>query len=216
MGILECIKKACIVGAALIGALPVSGFAQTSLLNVSYDPTRELYAEVNAAFAKQWLTRTGEKISVKASHGGSGAQARGVIDGIDADVVTLALAYDIDAIAQKGHLLPENWQSRLPNNSSPYTSTIVFLVRKGNPKAIKDWDDLDTPWCVGDHAEPEDVRRSALELPRGMGLRAAQDQQRNAGPGVRAQALRERAGARFRCARCDDDVRAATARRRPA
>jgi len=142
MKILKCIKQAWIVAAALIGALPASGLAQTSLLNVSYDPTRELYAEVNAAFSKLWLARTGEKISVKASHGGSGAQARGVIDGIDADVVTLALAYDIDAIAQKGRLLPENWQSRLPNNSSPYTSTIVFLVRKGNPKGIKDWDDL--------------------------------------------------------------------------
>ncbi|MEP6942964.1 MAG: sulfate ABC transporter substrate-binding protein [Betaproteobacteria bacterium] len=145
MQILKSIKNGWIIGAALIGALPGAGIAQTSKLNVSYDPTRELYAEVNAAFAKQWMTRTGEKVSVKASHGGSGAQARAVIDGIDADVVTLALAYDIDAIAQKGQLLPENWQSRLPNNSAPYTSTIVFLVRKGNPKAIRDWDDLIRP-----------------------------------------------------------------------
>jgi sulfate/thiosulfate transport system substrate-binding protein len=116
--------------------------ADTTLLNVSYDPTRELYQQFNAAFAKYWQAKTGEKVTVRQSHGGSGAQARSVIDGIDADVVTLALAYDIDAIAAKAKLLPGNWQTRLPNNSSPYTSTIVFLVRKGNPKGIKDWDDL--------------------------------------------------------------------------
>ena len=116
--------------------------ADTTLLNVSYDPTRELYQQFNAAFAKYWQAKTGEKVTVRQSHGGSGAQARSVIDGIDADVVTLALAYDIDAIAAKAKLLPGNWQTRLPNNSSPYTSTIVFLVRRGNPKRIKDWDDL--------------------------------------------------------------------------
>src|SRR5215831_6667479 len=116
--------------------------ADTTLLNVSYDPTRELYQAFNAAFIKYWQGKTGEKVTIRQSHGGSGAQARSVIDGIDADVVTLALAYDIDAIAQRGKLLPENWQTRLPSNSSPYTSTIVFLVRKGNPKGIKDWDDL--------------------------------------------------------------------------
>ena len=119
--------------------------ADTTLLNVSYDPTRELYADFNAAFTQYWQAKSGDKLSVKLSNGGSGAQARSVIDGIDADIVTLALAYDIDAIAQKAQLLPANWQSRLPHNSSPYTSTIVFLVRKGNPKGIRDWDDLIKP-----------------------------------------------------------------------
>jgi len=117
-----------------------SAFAK-DFLNVSYDPTRELYQEYNAAFAKHWKSKGGEEISFKQSHGGSGKQGRSVIDGLEADVVTLALAYDIDALAQRG-LIPENWQTRLPNSSSPYTSTIVFLVRKGNPKKIKDWNDL--------------------------------------------------------------------------
>ena len=117
---------------------------EVSLLNVSYDPTRELYQEYNAAFAKYWKTKTGDDVTVKASHGGSGKQARSVIDGLDADVVTLALAYDIDAIAEKG-LLARDWQKKLKGNSAPYTSTIVFLVRKGNPKAIKDWGDLIKP-----------------------------------------------------------------------
>ena len=116
-----------------------------SLLNVSYDPTRELYQDVNTAFAKQWKDKTGNTVTINQSHGGSGKQARAVIDGLDADVVTLALAYDIDAIAERGQLLPKNWQSLLSNNSTPYTSTIVFLVRKGNPKGIKDWDDLVKP-----------------------------------------------------------------------
>lgn len=119
--------------------------ADVELLNVSYDPTRELYQDFNAAFAKQWLTKTGDKVTIKQSHGGSGKQARTVIDGLDADVVTLALAYDIDEIAARGRLLPKDWQKRLPNNSAPYTSTIVFLVRKGNPKHIKDWDDVAKP-----------------------------------------------------------------------
>jgi len=119
--------------------------ADVSLLNVSYDPTRELYQDYNEAFAKYWQAKTGEKVTIRQSHGGSGAQARSVIDGIDADVVTLALAYDIDAIADKAKLLPADWQTRLPHNSTPYASTIVFLVRKGNPKGIKDWDDLVKP-----------------------------------------------------------------------
>ena len=118
--------------------------ADVSLLNVSYDPTRELYQDYNAAFAKYWKAKTGDNVVVNQSHGGSGKQARGVIDGLEADVTTLALAYDIDAIADKG-LLPQDWQKRLPNNASPYTSTIVFLVRKGNPKGIKDWNDLVKP-----------------------------------------------------------------------
>ena len=116
-----------------------------SILNVSYDPTRELYQEFNAAFAKHWLAKTGQAVTIKQSHGGSSKQARAVIDGLEADVVTLALAYDIDAISDKAKLLPADWQSRLPHESAPYSSTIVFLVRKGNPKGIKDWDDLVKP-----------------------------------------------------------------------
>jgi sulfate/thiosulfate-binding protein len=123
-------------------ALPGPAHGEVTLLNVSYDPTRELYQEFNAAFAKQWQAKTGEKVTIKQSHGGSGKQGRAVIDGLEADVVTLALAYDIDEIHEKARLLPKNWQSRLPHNSSPYTSTIVFLVRRGNPKGIRDWDDL--------------------------------------------------------------------------
>jgi sulfate transport system substrate-binding protein len=115
------------------------------LLNVSYDPTRELYRDFNAAFAKDWQQKKGQNVEVETSHGGSGKQARAVIDGLEADVVTLALAYDVDSIAQRAKLFPANWQKRLPENSSPYTSTIVFLVRKGNPKKIKDWPDLLRP-----------------------------------------------------------------------
>jgi len=129
--------------AALMGARPAA--AQQSLLNVSYDPTRELYAAVGKAFAERWKAQTGETIAIRTSNGGSGAQARAVIDGLEADIVTLALAWDIDAIAERAHLLPIDWQRRLPDNSSPYTSTIVFLVRRGNPKQIKDWDDLVKP-----------------------------------------------------------------------
>ena len=119
--------------------------AQLTILNVSYDPTRELYKEFNLAFAKDYKARSGDDVEVKQSHGGSGKQARAVIDGLDADVVTLGLAYDIDEISAKAGLLPADWQKRLPDNSSPYTSTIVFLVRKGNPKGIKDWPDLAKP-----------------------------------------------------------------------
>ena len=133
-----------LVGAFIISTSLLS-LGQVKLLNVSYDPTRELFQDYNAAFAKYWKAKTGQDVVVQQSHGGSSKQARAVIDGLDADVVTLALAYDIDAISEKAHLLPANWQSRLPNNSSPYTSTIIFLVRKGNPKGIKDWDDLVRP-----------------------------------------------------------------------
>jgi len=119
--------------------------ADTKLLNVSYDPTRELYRDFNAAFAAKWKQDTGETVTINQSHGGSGKQSRSVIDGLEADVVTLALAYDIDALNAHGGLVPADWQKRLPNNSAPYTSTIVFLVRKGNPKGIKDWDDLVKP-----------------------------------------------------------------------
>ncbi len=122
-----------------------NAWADKTLLNVSYDPTRELYQEFNAAFAKQWQAQAKEKVTINQSHGGSGKQARSVIDGLQADVVTLALAHDINAISEKARLLPEDWQTRLPHNSTPYTSTIVFLVRKGNPKGIKDWNDLARP-----------------------------------------------------------------------
>lgn len=131
--------------ALLGGAARAAEGRPLTLLNVSYDPTRELYKEVNAAYARYWKARTGQSLTINQSHGGSGKQARSVIDGLQADVVTLALAYDIDEIARKARLLPANWQSRLPNNSTPYTSTIVFLVRKGNPWKIRDWGDLIKP-----------------------------------------------------------------------
>lgn len=131
---------------AFVLTLSGTAFAKPiNLLNVSYDPTRELYEDYNKIFTQHWKKKSGEDVAVNQSHGGSGKQARSVIEGLDADVVTLALAYDIDAIAEKSNLLPKNWQSLLPDNSTPYTSTIVFLVRKGNPKNIKDWDDLVKP-----------------------------------------------------------------------
>ncbi|MFC5416400.1 sulfate ABC transporter substrate-binding protein [Dongia soli] len=134
-----------IVSAAILATAQLaspSALAETSLLNVSYDPTRELYKAYNEAFAKHWKATTGEDVTIESSHGGSGKQARSVIDGLEADVVTLALAYDIDEISAKGGLIDPAWQKRLPDNSTPYTSTIVFLVRKGNPKNIKNWPDL--------------------------------------------------------------------------
>jgi len=135
------LKKFALVAGALL--LSSATFAKDiTLLNVSYDPTRELYKEYNAAFAKYWLAKTGDNVKVEQSHGGSGAQSRAVIDGLQADVVTFALAGDIDPLFKFANLIPENWQTRLPDSSAPYTSTIVFLVRKGNPKKIKDWDDL--------------------------------------------------------------------------
>jgi sulfate transport system substrate-binding protein len=134
-------KKIALIASAVL--LSSATFAKdVKLLNVSYDPTRELYREFNTSFAKYWLAKTGDKVSVEQSHGGSGAQSRAVIDGLQADVVTFALAGDIDPLYKFGKLIPENWQTRLPDSSAPYTSTIVFLVRKGNPKKIKDWDDL--------------------------------------------------------------------------
>ena len=130
--------------ATVLASTALNAVAQqaVTLLNVSYDPTRELYVEFNAAFAKFWKAKTGQDVTIKQSHGGSGKQARSVIDGLDADVVTLALAGDIDAINKNGGWLPKDWQKRLPHNSAPYTSTIIFAVRQGNPKGIKDWDDL--------------------------------------------------------------------------
>ena len=138
------VRRALAVGALAL----VAGAAQAkdiALLNVSYDPTRELYQDFNKAFAKHWQAKTGDSVSIKQSHGGSGKQARSVVDGLEADVVTLALAYDVDELAEKAKLIPADWQKRLPHNSSPYTSTYIFLVRKGNPKGIKDWGDLIKP-----------------------------------------------------------------------
>jgi sulfate/thiosulfate transport system substrate-binding protein len=138
------VKKVLVVLGVIL-AFSIQGLAQVTLLNVSYDPTRELYQDYNAAFAKYWKSKTGQDVTIQQSHSGSSKQARAVIDGLQADIVTLALAYDIDAISQNAGLLPADWQKRLPQNSTPYTSTIVFLVRKGNPKKIKDWDDLVKP-----------------------------------------------------------------------
>jgi sulfate/thiosulfate transport system substrate-binding protein len=134
-----------VAGLAAILTLSCNSRKETAFLNVSYDPTRELYQEVNKVFVRKWQEKTGEMVAIRQSHGGSGKQTRSVMEGLEADVVTLALAYDIDVLAQKGHLLPTDWQTRLPDNSSPYTSTIVFLVRAGNPKGIKDWNDLIAP-----------------------------------------------------------------------
>ncbi len=139
--------KARLASSLLATSLIIGGnaWADKTILNVSYDPTRELYQEFNGAFAKYWEQKAKERVTIKQSHGGSGKQARSVIDGLEADVVTLALANDINAISEKGKLLPADWQARLPLNSTPYTSTIIFLVRKGNPKGIKDWNDLARP-----------------------------------------------------------------------
>ncbi|HEY1655529.1 MAG TPA: sulfate ABC transporter substrate-binding protein [Candidatus Tumulicola sp.] len=134
-----------ILGFGSLAAVAARAPASLTMLNVSYDPTRELYDDYNVVFAKYWKAKTGQTVTIQQSNGGSGKQARAVIDGLPADVVTLALAYDIDAIAQKAGLLPANWQTRLPGDSTPYTSTIVFLVRKGNPKKIRDWNDLTRP-----------------------------------------------------------------------
>lgn len=139
------ITRRSLLSLALVLGLSSVAHADVSLLNVSYDPTRELYQDYNAAFAKYWKAKNNETVTIKASHGGSGKQARSVIDGLEADVVTLALAADVDALYDNGKLVPADWQKRLPHNASPYTSTIVFLVRKGNPKKIKDWNDLAKP-----------------------------------------------------------------------
>jgi sulfate transport system substrate-binding protein len=134
-----------IVAAVALVAPLVASAADITLLNVSYDPTRELYQDYNVAFARYWKAKTGDNVTIKASHGGSGKQARAIVDGLEADVATLALAYDVDQLYEKAKLIPKDWQKRLQYNSSPYTSTIVFLVRKGNPKKIKDWDDIVKP-----------------------------------------------------------------------
>ncbi|HJY76420.1 MAG TPA: sulfate ABC transporter substrate-binding protein [Burkholderiales bacterium] len=134
-----------LVGALALLLISVTASAQVTLLNASYDPTRELYQEYNAAFARYWEAKAEEKVAIRQSHGGSAKQARSIVDGLQADVATLALAYDIDVLADQARLVPADWQKRLPHNSSPYTSTVIFLVRKGNPKRIKDWSDLVKP-----------------------------------------------------------------------
>jgi len=134
-----------LIAALALAAFSVPAFPQVTLLNVSYDPTRELYQEYNSAFARYWEARAGEKVAIRQSHGGSAKQARAIVDGLQADVATLALAYDIDMLADQARLVPADWQKRLPHNSSPYTSTVIFLVRKGNPKGISDWSDLVKP-----------------------------------------------------------------------
>jgi len=150
-------SKQLLTALALVATLGVGTLqaAGVTLLNVSYDPTREFYQDYNKIFIKHWAETSKETVEINQSHGGSGKQARAIIDGLDADVATLGLAYDVDQLYQKGKLIPENWQSRLPNNSSPYTSTIVFLVRKGNPQHIKDWDDLVKPGVALVSANPK-------------------------------------------------------------
>ncbi len=194
--------------------LGTAGFAaaDSKLLNVSYDPTRELYKAYNEAFAKHWKETTGEDITIEVSNGGSGKQARSVIDGLEADVVTLALAYDIDAIAEKGGLIDPNWQTRLPHNSTPYTSTIVFLVRKGNPKANQGLGRPGEGRRGGDHAQPEDLGRRPLELSGGLGLGAeAPGGNPDKATGLRRRALQACAGAGHRRTGLDHDLRRSAA-----
>ena len=191
--------------AALLWTLPAS--ADTTLLNVSYDPTREFYQDFNKAFADHWQQVSGETVTIQQSHGGSGKQARAVIDGLDADVVTLALAADIDAIADKSDKLPKDWQSRLPHSSSPYTSTIVFLVRKGNPKGIKDWGDLAKPGVAVITPNPKTSGGARWNYLAAYGW--ALDQ--SGGDEAKAKAVSgrpvpQRARARHRCARVHDDL----------
>ena len=191
-----------------------------TLLNVSYDPTRELYAEFNKEFAKHWQEQTGQSVTIEQSHGGSGTQARAVIDGLKADVVTLAIAYDIDQIAEHHEAAARTiGRSGLPNNSCPYTSTIVFLVRKGNPKGIKDWDDLVKAGRRGHHAESEDLRRRLgcnYLAAWGYALRTEQQRSRPRPSEFITALYQERAGARLGRPRLDDDVRATRHRRRAA
>ena len=171
---------------------------------------------IDAAFAADWKAKTGETVTIKQSHGGSGEQARAVIDGLEADVVTLALAADIDAIAAKAGMLPADWQKRLPDNASPYTSTIVFLVRKGNPEGHPRLGRPGQARRSGHHAQPEDLGRRAMELSGGLGLWAEEDRRRRGqDEGVRRRLYKQRPGARLRRARLDDHLRPARHRRRP-
>ena len=187
--------------------------AQKTLLNVSYDPTRELYKEFNPAFVKYWRAKTGESVSFKQAHGGSGAQARAVIDGLEADVVTLALAGDVDAIAKKG-LLAADWQKRLPQNSAPYTSTIVFLVRKGNPKNIRDWDDLAKPGVSVITPNPKTSGGAQWNYLAAWGYqlgKTAKNERQS--ERVSDRFVQKRCGVGLRCARFDHNLRGARHRR---
>jgi sulfate/thiosulfate-binding protein len=157
-----------LLGLALL--LSSNAFAERTILNVSYDPTREFYQAFNKEFIQYWKDKTGEEVNVQQSHGGGGKQTRAVIDGLEADVVTLALSGDIDQIAERAGLFPKDWQKRLPNNSLPYTSTIVFLVRKGNPKAIKNWDDLAKDGVAVITPNHQNLRWCALQLSGGLGV----------------------------------------------
>ena len=204
------------LGAAFLLGASLSAHAQTTtLLNVSYDPTRELYQEFNAAFVKHWKDKTGENVSIKQSHGGAAKQARAVIDGLEADVVTLALAYDIDAIHEKAKLIPADWQKRLPHNSSPYTSTIVFLVRKGNPKQVKDWNDLAKPGIevITPNPKTSGGARWNYLAAWAYALGAARRQRRDR-QGLRHQDLQEREGAGLGRPRLHHHFRRARHRRR--
>ena len=189
--------------------------ADVTLLNVSYDPTRELYADFNKAFAAAYQKETGKSVEIKQSHGGSGSQARAVIDGLQADVVTLALAYDIDAIAAKG-LIAADWQKRLPQNASPYTSTIVFLVRKGNPKGIKDWDDLIKPGVSVITPNPKTSGGARWNYLAAWGYALKKSGSADKAKQFVGDIYQERAGARYRRARLDRHLRRARRRRRAA
>jgi sulfate transport system substrate-binding protein len=189
--------------------------ADVTLLNVSYDPTRELYQQYDAAFSAYWKAKTGDVVSVRQSHGGSGKQARSVIDGLDADVVTLALAYDIDEIAEKAKILAPDWQKRLRHNSAPYTSTYIFLVRKGNPKGVRDLERSGQAGRLGRDREPEDVGWRALGLSRCVRLCAAPARrQRCEGARLHRPPVPPGAGARYRRARRDRHLRRSRHRRR--
>ena len=208
------IRRVLFVAASLLWAS--SAFAaDVTLLNVSYDPTRELYTDFNKAFAEAYQKETGKTVEIKQSHGGSGSQARAVIDGLQADVVTLALAYDIDAIAAKG-LIHADWQKRLPLNASPYTSTIVFLVRKGNPKGIRDWDDLVKKGVSVITPNPKTSGGARWNYLAAWGYALKKFGLRRQGQAVRRRSLQERAGTRHWRARFDRDLCGTWRRRRAA
>lgn len=158
-----------VIAGLFLVAVSDNAYAERTILNVSYDPTRELYKEYNPLFIKHWQEKTKETVEVQQSHAGSGKQSRAVIDGLEADVVTLALAYDVNQLYKQARLIPENWQTLLPNNSSPYTSTIVFIVRKGNPKQVKDWSDL-VKEGVSIITPNPNLRRGTVELSGGLGV----------------------------------------------
>jgi sulfate/thiosulfate-binding protein len=196
---------------SLAAALTLASFGAAAqkpveLLNVSYDPTRELYAELNAAFIKHWKAKTGQDVTIKQSHGGSGKQARSIIDGLEADVATLALAGDTDALHTNGGWIPKDWQKRLPHNSSPYTSTIVLVVRQGNPKGIKDWDDLIKPGISVITPNPKTSGGARWNYLAAWEFACASTGATHKAKDFVAQAVWQRAGARHRCARLLDHL----------